>query len=284
MKQLLFKTTIISAFAIATLAGCKKENLDTDTTIALDNSIADGAFQDMMGVVSQQAASEGLSGLTSEGMEYAKTTDDCPVITFSETIGVFPNTMTIDFGSGCAGYLGVERSGKIIATFTGWYKEAGTTIIITPDNYFVNGSKVEGTKTVINEGLTGGGHPWFSVVVADGLITLASGETISWNSSRIREWTAGDETLIIEDDVYALSDGIGVAYSVEGVNRNGTAFTAHIAEPLIKRLDCKYLTAGILEVTPEGMTTRELDFGDGDCDNKATLTIGEFSTEITLLY
>ena len=47
MKQLLFKTTIISAFAIATLAGCKKENLDTDTTIAFDNSIADGAFQDM---------------------------------------------------------------------------------------------------------------------------------------------------------------------------------------------------------------------------------------------
>lgn len=284
MQQFLFKTTIISAFAIATLAGCKKENLDTDTTIALDNAIADGAFQDMMGVVSQQATNEGLSGFTSNGNINAKTADDCPVVTFSEALGVFPNTMTLDFGTSCVGYMGVERSGKIIATFTGFYKDAGTVITITTDNYYVNGSKVEGTKTVFNEGLTIEGHPWFSVGVADGLITLETGETISWTSSRMREWTAGYDTPEIEDDVYALSDGIAADYAVVGVNRNGTPFTAHIAEPLIKALDCKFITAGILEVTPEAMTTRSLDFGDGDCDNKATLTVGDFSAEITLLY
>lgn len=283
MKQLLFKTTITCCVAIATLAGCKKEIADTDTTIALDNSIADGAFQDMMGVVNQEAATGGLSGLTG-GTEYAKTLEDCPTTTFSEAIGVFPNTMTIDFGASCVGYMGVERSGKIIATFTGPYITEGTTISITTDNYYVNGSKVEGTKTVVNEGLNDAGNPVFSITVADGLITLASGETISWNSTRTREWQEGDETLEIEDDVYAISDGAGADFSVTGINRNGVAFTAHIAEPLIKRLDCRYITAGILEVTPDDMLTRELDFGSGDCDNKATLTVGEFSTEITLLY
>jgi hypothetical protein len=283
MKQLLFKTTIISAFAIATLAGCKKENLDTDTTIALDNSIADGAFQDMMGVVSEQATNEGLSGFTI-GTIHAKIADDCPTVTFSEALGVFPNTMTLDFGTSCVGYMGVERSGKIIATFTGYYKDAGTVITLTTDNYYVNGSKVEGTKTVINEGLTIEGHPWFSVIVDGGLITLETGETISWNSSRMREWMSGYDTPELEDDVYGLNDGVAAEYAITGVNRNGTPFTAHIAQTLVKRMDCRYITSGILEVTPEDMTTRSLDFGDGDCDNKATLTVCEFSAEITLLY
>jgi hypothetical protein len=283
MKQILLKSTLIPALAIAMLSGCKKELLDTDTYVALDNSIADGAFQDMMGVVNQQAAIGGLSGLTS-GTGYGKLAEDCTTVTFSEAIGVFPNTMTVDFGASCTGYLGIERSGKIYATFTGPYITEGSSITITTENYYVNGSKVEGTKTVVNEGLSAAGNPFFSVVVVDGIITLETGETITWNSSRTREWLEGDETYEIEDDVYALSDGIAADFAVSGINRNGVAFTAHIAESLIKRMDCKYITAGILEVTPEGMLTRELDFGSGDCDNQATLTIGEFSTTITLLY
>ncbi len=283
MKQTLLKSTFIPVLAIAILSGCKKESLDTDTYVALDNSIADGTFQDLMGVVNQQAAIGGLSGLTG-GTQYGKLTEDCPTVTFSEAIGVFPNTMTLDFGETCIGYLGLERSGKIIATFTGPYITEGSTITIVPDNYYVNGSKVEGVKTVVNEGLSAAGNPIFSVLVTDGLITLETGETISWNSSRTREWLEGDETFEIEDDVYAIGDGIAADFAVSGINRNGVAFTAHIAESLIKRMDCRYITAGILEVTPEGMLTRELDFGSGDCDNQATLTIGEFSTEITLLY
>ena len=283
MQHLVTRTTLIAAFAIATLAGCKKETADTDTTIALDNSIADGAFQDLMGVVNKEAATGGLSGLTADTV-YGKLMDDCPISTLSEPLGTFPNTLTIDFGTSCVGYMGLERSGKIIATFSGPYQDAGTTITITTDNYFVNGSKVEGTKMVVNEGLNDSGNMWFSVIVDGGLITLESGETISWNSSRVREWIEGSGTTDIEDDVYALSDGIAAEYAISGVNRDGVAFTAHIAEPLIKRLDCRYITAGILEVTPDGMLTRELDFGDGDCDNQATLTVGEFSVDITLLY
>lgn len=277
------KIAATSLFIVVLATGCKKDVLDTDTYVAVDNAIADGAFQDMMAVVNQQAATGGLSGFAPvDGL--GKTMDDCPTTTFSAPIGVFPNTMTVDFGTGCAGYLGVERSGKIMATFTGPYVTEGTVITITTDNYYVNGSKVEGVKTLTNQGLTGAGNPVFLVAVSDGKITLASGEIITWNSTRTREWQEGDETLEIADDVYALSDGPGATYAVEGVNRNGVNFTAHIASALIKRMDCRYITTGILEITPEGMLTRELDFGSGDCDNDATLTIGEFTTPITLLY
>lgn len=274
--------TLIPVLAVALLAGCKKENLDTDTYIALDNAIADGSFQDIMNVVSQQAAAtgfEGFAGITANG----KVLEDCPTTTFSEPFGTFPNTMTIDFGTSCtAGYLGLERSGKVIATFTGPYVNAGTVITITTDNYYVNGNKVEGTKTITNLGSNDAGFMEFHIVVADGMITLETGETITWTSSRTREWIGGFGTPEIEDDVYSLTDGPGADNAIEGINRSGTPFTAHIAEPLVRALNCQWIRSGVLEVTPEGMLTRAIDFGEGDCDNSATLTIGEFETEITL--
>ncbi|HNI54701.1 MAG TPA: hypothetical protein PK511_09285 [Chitinophagales bacterium] len=284
MHQIRASITLIPVLAVAVLAGCKKESLDTDTYIALDNAIADGSFQDMMNVVTQQAVANGIDGFSS-GTANGKLLEDCPTTTFSEPLGTFPNTMTVDFGVSCTtGYLGVERSGKVIATFTGPYSAEGTTITITTDNYYVNGNKVEGTKTITNEGLNDAGNLEFVVVMVDGVVTLATGETISWNSSRTREWIAGDETLEIEDDVYSVTDGPGVDNAVEGINRSGTPFTAHIAEPLVRALDCRWFRSGVLEVTPEEMLTRSIDFGSGDCDNVATLSIGEFETEITLPY
>ncbi len=264
------------------LGGCKKESADTDIYASLDNSIADGSFNDLQSVVNQQAAENGFAGLLSE--TYGKVAEVCPTTTFSAPLGEFPNTMTIDFGESCVSYLGLERSGIVIATFTGPYSTAGTIITVTTENYFVNGNKVEGTKTVINEGLNADGNIYFSVSVIDGLITLETGETISWDATRTREWMEGEGTLVMEDDVYAISDGIGADFAASGINRNGTAFSTHIAEPLVKEMDCIWMVSGILEVTPEGLTTRELDFGDGSCDNDATLTIGEFTTEITLPY
>ncbi len=282
MRPFVVKTTCITAFAITLLFGCKKESADTDIYASLDNSIADGSFNDLQAVVNQQAAENGFAGLLSE--TYGKVADDCPTTTFSAPLGEFPNTMTIDFGESCVSYLGLERSGIVMATFTGPYAMQGTIITVTTDNYFVNGNKVEGTKTVINEGLNADGNIYFSISVVDGLITLETGETISWDATRIREWKEGDGTLALEDDVYAISDGIVADFAASGINRNGVAFTTHIAEPLVKEMDCIWMVSGILEVTPEGLTTRELDFGDGTCDNNATLTIGVFTTEISVPY
>lgn len=273
---------LLSAAAILALAGCNRERPDTDIYIGLDNGIADGSYQDMMNVVSQQAASTGFNGVAPETGNARIA--DCPTTTFSEPFGTFPNTMTIDFGTSCTGYLGIERSGKIIATFTGPYAEAGTVITVVPEDYYVNGNKVEGTKTVTNLGLNDDGNLYFEVIVADALITLATGETISWESSRVRTWIAGNGTPEIEDDVYSISDGIAAEYAVTGINRNGTPFSAHIAEPLIRALDCRWMKSGVLEIYPEGFETRSIDYGDGTCDNTATLTVGDFVTEITLPY
>ena len=49
-----------------------------------------------------------------------------------------------------------------------------------------------------------------------------------------------------------------------------------IAEPLIVSVGCKWIQ-GVLEIAPEGLNTRNLDFGDGECDNAASITIGNYT-------
>lgn len=280
--QKIMKFSAIGSIALVFFIGCRKETADKDTTAALDNSIADSYFEDMSSVVSNSAADNGMEGLTgqegsSTGLSgEARMADDCPVVTFSEPPGVFPVTMTVDFGPGCTGYFGVERSGIIQSTFTGPYKDSGTVITIVPDNYYVNGNKVEGIRTVTNMGHNDAGNIYFDVQVSGGKILLADGDSILWESNRQREWTAGSETMAILDDVYSITG------SASGTNRDGIPFTDEITEPLIRELDCKWITSGVLEVSPEGYDTRVIDWGDGACDNVITVTIGGFTTTVHL--
>ena len=283
MRNYFLKSFLFAVVAGIAFVGCKKEvPLDTDLSVALDNGIAEGSFQEILAIVSQQAVMNGLTGYTST--LYGKIAEDCPTVTLSEAIGTFPNTMTIDFGDECTSYLGLKRSGKIFAHFTGFYKDEATIITVTTEDYFVNDNKVEGTKYVTNEGVNDAGNIYFTIYVADGVITLATGEIITWTSSRTREWIEGSESFEIEDDVYSISNGPFAEHSASGINRNGTPFTVDISTPLVKRMDCDWLTQGVIEITPEGFTTRVIDFGGGVCDNEATLSIGEFVTYFTLPY
>jgi len=51
---------------------------------------------------------------------------------------------------------------------------------------------------------------------------------------------------------------------------------------LIKKGDCKWYNSGILQITPSKGDIITIDFGNGTCDNKASMTVGTKTTEITL--
>ena len=78
-------------------------------------------------------------------------------------MGTFPNTMTIDFGTGCTGYYGVDARQDHRHLYRP-YPEAGTVITTTTEDYYVNGNLVEGTRTVTNMGTNAmpeiSGSPW----------------------------------------------------------------------------------------------------------------------------
>lgn len=202
----------------------------------------------------------------------------CATVTL-DTIAM-PHTATIDFGAtNCLCTDGRYRRGVINVSFTGRYRDAGTTITVTPSNYYVNDNHVEGVHTVVNQGLNGSGNIYYTIDVT-ATITLASGGgVVSWTAHRVREWIAGSGTLTFADDIYSITgDGTGTS-------AGGVAVSFNITAPLVRKLEpgCRmHFVSGTIEITPGSLPTRILDFGNGDCDNIATVTVNGETHTITL--
>lgn len=271
------KTNVLLLLASAALifSSCKRES--RDLSAAEDGGTAQVMFDDLDAVVTDAAKDE--SGMFKTGGAN-EIMGHCVTVTADWTNGnqyEFPVTITLDFGTtNCTGHDGRDRRGKVIATFTGPYRDSGTVVTITTDQYFVQDHQVEGQKLITNTGRNADNHWVFTVVVTNGKITDPNGDVITWESNRTNEWIEGDTTLAILDDVY-LIDGTG-----SGVSRNGNNFTVQITQTLEIHFDCRWVEAGEITLTPDGLDPRVLNYGSGGCDNMATLTIGSKTHTIHL--
>ena len=191
---------------------------------------------------------------------------DCPTITFAQPEGTWPNTITIDFGPACTRPDGRVLSGKIIVNQTAEIREPGSVRTITHENFFVDGVKVEGTRTWTNNGQNAASQWTYTKTATDMKLTFEDGTTTTWNKTRVSTLIEGGSTATHYDDVWSSTG------TANGVNRNGCDFTATILDPLVKHADCRWISAGIIEITV-GDRTRSLDFGDGTCDRFGTLTL-----------
>ena len=265
---------IIAILSIAIIAtSCKKNEKEDVQQSAADNAFAEASFDDITNQVDQaydQSTSKSINAT-------------CAVIThtiFTDTI--FPDTLTVDFGTGCTDNHGVTRSGKIVSTITGLYRNSGTVITHILENFYRNGNHITGIKTVTNNGLNNGGNIYFTISVQNASITTDNG-TISWASDRTREWVEGSNTtwqtngfLSWLDDVYLITG------TASGTNAHGKTFSATITSPLRIELSCRWIVSGSFEITPQGGDTRTVDYGDGTCDDKAVLTWRNRTYNITL--
>jgi hypothetical protein len=110
-------------------------------------------------------------------------------------------------------------------------------------------------------------------------ITKKDGTTMTWTSTRTRTLTAGADTKEVwSDDEYTI-EGTG-----SGIASNGMSFDVNITNPLLRKMICRYMTAGTIEyiVNAKNTRTKTLDFGNGDCDNEAVLTVNGKTKTITL--
>lgn len=264
------KTKIILSVLITGLifSSCQKKVEDLQQS-ANDNSVAESAFNDIYAQVEDSYNSS---------TQNKNLTSTCAVITIDKPDTTnFPKKVTIDFGSGCTDDRGITRTGKIIADITGKFRESGTVVTVTLENFTRNGNAITGQKTITNNGPNAAGHYVYTINVNDASITTDKG-TISWSSSRQREWISGFDTKWpnISDDEFLITG------SVSGVNSLDREFSIEITTALNVKRDCKWITAGVVEITSELGQTRKLDYGDGTCDDKATLHVRNKTKEITL--
>lgn len=277
-----FRNFLIVFSLILFFSSCKKEEkdlLDTDTEVASDNDIAEREATNVLDAV-DKTANEKM------GKTQAAFLPTCAVVTLDTTSST--RSLTIDFGNSaqgclCSNWDGRYRKGKIIVNWTGNYRDSASVHTIRTQDYYVgdgtNFNQHKFYKTVTNKGRNSSGNLYFSVSVKDTVLLANNGGTITWQSDRTREWSAGETTMLNPfDDEYKIWG------TASGVTRSGKIYNLNVNQntPLLVKLNCKWIVSGILEITPQGKSTRTVDYGNGSCDSFATVTINGTSFQIPL--
>jgi len=266
MKLLSYFTfTVIACLFLAT--SCQQDAADWSYTT--DDTMAGLAFDDIYNT---------MSGEDDDNNQLRA----CATLTLVTTPGTtYPITVTAVFnGTGCGD--GRVRTGTLTAVYSGRWFTTGTTVTITSDAanpYTVSGYVVEGVNTITNTSGTTG-NPSFTSVVTNGKVTTPNGDEILRSGTRNYEMTGGSTTpLDVTDDVWQLTG------SVNGTTSTGKQYTAtvDVATPIVKAQSCKWIQSGVIEITPAGGgVVRTIDYGNGTCDNKASVTYGSWSMDITM--
>ncbi|MFN8239163.1 MAG: hypothetical protein U0X39_00185 [Bacteroidales bacterium] len=270
----------ITALALIGLTYCTKDSSPIEQTsvdLADDDAVSEVAFDDVFTTVDNATVT--LESYLSKGDLKSVTiaSDSCPIITITNpTTGIWPKTITVDYGDGCTGFNGSTRKGKIIITVTERRAVLNSTRTVTFENYYFNGIKVEGTKVVKNIGPNNNQNIVFEVTLTDGKLILPNSKTIERSFEHQREWVAGWLTKNIWDDECLITG------TATGKNIDGVQYTHTITSALHWKRVCEFFTSGVMKFEREGAEAVELDYGTGECDAIATLKRGENTKQITL--
>ncbi len=192
---------------------------------------------------------------------------------------LWPKTDTIDFGTiGCVGPNGHTSYCNIITVYSNRMIVSGATASTTFDNYRIDSFKIEGTHVVTNQS-TPLRSIW-KVDVTNGKVSnLNNGNYRLRNATHTFTQVEGMLTplLPLDDAIEITGNGSGTA----SFNGNMLQWSRTIQTPLLKRIACRWFVKGKVNITRNARTAL-LDFGNGTCDNQATLTSNGQTVNITL--
>ena len=273
---------MITAMAVLSFSSCKEDSSLMDQTsidLADDDAVTDAVYEDVFNTADNAAIIVDQMGKGDDAKSVMVVTDSCPAITVTRpTTGIWPKIVTIDYGTGCAGFNDNTRSGKILIEVTGPRLTTGSKRTVTFVNYFFNNIKVEGTKVLETKGYNTNKNLIILVKLTGGKLTLPDGKTIERTIDHQREWTAGLLTKNIWDDE-CLITGTATGKNINGVDYKNTIVTA-----LNWKRACRFIVAGVIKIEKDGSQPVELNYGTGECDAKAVVTRGGESKEILLKF
>jgi len=266
------KSVIIAIAFLAfglSFSSCQKEKKSYDSSFAQDNAYAENVFNNVSAIADE--AFEISSGKSSRELASSYYLSDCALVVID--LSANPYLISVDFGEeNCLCNDGRYRRGKILVTFTGLYREPGTIITHTLENYFVNDDGITGTMVVTNTGLNEQEHMQYDVHIDGEMHKASNDRTITYTSDRTREWIEGRESFGIMDDVYLISgtaSGTSSDNVSDGSNTKSTnSWQMTTANPLRVALNCKWISGGTLLVSVTGWDMATIDYGDGNCDNE----------------
>lgn len=292
MSKLIGLTVIILLSLSIIVTSCKKKKADeepapTSTTTQEDLS-AENDFalaENMMGDANMEA-----DVVLRDTMAYK----NGGVFEFCRDTDVIANTacfkqIKVKYFN-CMNTFGRVRNGAIKITAYGCkYDEVGTKIRIDFENFFINQLEMTGYREITHKGIINSKRT-FSVQDSTTVTDTTNGNYIHWEATRIHTWETGFLDTFSKLDVFKINSRAYYESSRGGI----TNLTLVTISNLIKAGCCPWPPSGSIEIIPSGKLKRTISFGDsantnycdtttvGACDNKAQVTIGSNTYDITL--
>jgi hypothetical protein len=197
----------------------------------------------------------------------------------SNNISLFPNctvieitpdgngggTILLDFGDGCQLNNGATVTGSILLEY-GPIDGGSRTINYTYQSFTYNNNAVSGGGEIVRTIANASGNPQ-SVATETITVSFPGTEvTATRVGTRTIEWVEGVGSGTWADNVFHITGNWNTEFT------NGFTRSGEVTETLVRELSCIYLVSGVLEIQQEGFTGA-IDWGNGSCDNQATLII-----------
>ncbi len=266
--------------AISLISSCNEEERITaqDSQDISEEAVTDSYFQDMddMAGVAVEAPSENdfSGGRTNSTFQVSDSRFRCSntplTLTLERAANSTPSNpsgvITVDFGTGCTDLRGNVRTGKLIFTYNGRRFMPNSTVVVTGQNYTLNGVKLEGTRTLRNITGSTDTSPRFNAVLTGGKATFEDNTFATRTSDITWQWVRGatpaDDKLVI-DPVSEAS----------GTTRVGRTYEVSLLSALEYKRFCGIAVSGIKRYVINGDKEITLDYGDGECDKEITVTV-----------
>lgn len=187
-----------------------------------------------------------------------KGSNECYAAEYTET------GFTVDFNN-CVLNGTDNANGSLAVTYAAEGENA--TFSATYVDFYVGNIKLNGTRTYSIDGNETQGTYSFSVT-SEMTATMEDGSVISQNGTKTFGLTFG-ETL--ESSTFSIA-GNWTLYI------NGNTYSVAVTDTLTGNLSCGYMTSGSMDINKNGLEVT-VDFGDGDCDEMASVIYPNGATQ-----
>jgi len=274
-KIVLMGLMVFASAALIFTSSCAKEEEGSisasDLSLAQDETYADALYEEVDNLVSDELATLDVSGYSTDAKK-SFSDNVCYTVTVDHPDSTFfPKVVTMDFGDGCAVVFNgdtIVRTGQIIVTVTGrWFVE-GSQHIVTFNDFYMNGIKIEGTRTRTNLGVNEQNHLELGIELENGKVIFNDTASMTREASHVRE---------IIRSFNPQNDTILVTGSASGVNVLGQSYTREIIEPLVMVHCAQYrwrwvIADGMVELTNSETGSTTIDYNDSGCDGEVIVS------------
>ena len=273
-KNGLIGLLFVAAAAVIFSQSCSKDDNGsisaTDIALAKDDAYVEALFDELDDLAITELTSLDENDYQTTGLK-STSEGNCYTVTVNHPdTTTFPKEITIDFGNGCTLVFNgdsITRSGQINISISNRWSVQNAVQVMTFHNFYFNGAKIEGTRTMTNNGLNEQNRLEIATQLENGKVTFGENAFMTRTASHVREWKRYQNPL---------NDTIFVSGSANGSNVLGEAYNREITEPLVlvhcAELQYRWAVAsGKVSVTNSSRGNMIIEHTGNECDGDVVI-------------